>query len=346
MCAKSHINGLSPVLIIMKQSTLKELSEALGISISTVSRALKDHPDISEATKTKVKELATALEYEPNSFAVNLRTKQTNVIGILVPSIDNFFYDTFIAAVEEEARRHGYSVLIMQSRDQLDIETSCLHLFRKKMVSALFASISIEIEDMKPFEKLKENGIPVIFFDRVPEAEGYHKVCLSDEKAAVIAAGEIIKAGKKKVLALFGHPHLSITKTRCAAFKKTFSEQAPSVSLDIHYPEQISSSRELVLSLLGSGEKYDVIFGMGDLILIGVMQAIHELNLRVPEDISVISISNGLIPTMYKPRITYVETSGAKLGKLAFSQMLDYLQQQTIAETVFLESMLVKGGSL
>ena len=86
----------------MQQSTLKKLSEALGISISTVSRALKDHPDISLNTKTKVKELAAAMEYEPNSYAVQLRTKQSNVLGILVPSIDNFFYDSFIAAVEDE----------------------------------------------------------------------------------------------------------------------------------------------------------------------------------------------------------------------------------------------------
>src|SRR5436190_18632438 len=101
----------------MQKSTLKKLSQSLGISISTVSRALKDHPDISLATKNKVKELAAAMEYEPNSYAVQLRTKQSNVLGILLPSIDNFFYDSFIAAVEDEARRYGYSVLIMQSRD-------------------------------------------------------------------------------------------------------------------------------------------------------------------------------------------------------------------------------------
>ncbi|MBI1344428.1 MAG: substrate-binding domain-containing protein [Terrimonas sp.] len=330
----------------MQQSTLKELSEVLGISISTVSRALKDHPDISEATKKKVKELAIALEYEPNSYAVNLRTKQTNVLGILVPSIDNFFYDSFIAAVEEEARLHNYSVLIMQSRDELEIETACLHLFRKKMVSGLFVSISIEIQDMAPFQKLKDNGVPVLFFDRVPETREYHKVCLSDEKAATLAADAIIARGKKKVLGLFGHPQLSITKARCAAFNKRMQHNAPDTVVEIYYPEQIETSRKLVLSLFEAGKKYDVIFAMGDMILMGVMQAIHELDLAVPGEVAVISISNGLIPTLFKPRVTYVETSGGKLGKLAFSQMLSCLQHQTIAEVVFLDSMLVEGGSL
>ena len=124
----------------MQQSTLKKLSEVLGISISTVSRALKDHPDISESTKTKVKELAEVLDYEPNNYAVQLRTQQSNVLGIMVPSVDNFFYDSFIAAVEEDARLHGYSVMIMQSRDKAQLEASNLHLFRKNRVMGLFVT--------------------------------------------------------------------------------------------------------------------------------------------------------------------------------------------------------------
>jgi LacI family transcriptional regulator len=330
----------------MQQSTLKKLSEVLGISVSTVSRALKDHPDIAEATKKKVKELAEALEYEPNNNAVQLRTRQSNVLGLLVPSVDNFFYDSFISAVEEEASLHGYSLLIMQSRDKLQTELTNLQLFRKKMIMGLFASISTEMEDMTPFRKLNEMKVPIVFFDRVPESEGYHKVCLEDEKAAAIAAGALIEKKKQNVLSLFGHPHLSITKIRCASFQETFRKQSPSTNLDIFYPESIAESKKVALEALQSGRNYDAIFCMGDLILIGVMYAIHELKLKVPEDIGVIGISNGLIPTMYNPKVTYVETSGFKLGKLAFSQMLACLREEPAAEEVFIESMLVKGGSL
>jgi LacI family transcriptional regulator len=330
----------------MQHSTLKKLSDTLGVSISTVSRALKGHPDVSDDTRKKVKDLAEVLEYEPNNNAVQLRTRKSNVLGIMVPVLDNFFYDSFIAAVEEDARVQGYSVLIMQSRDQLQLETSCLQLFRKKMVTGLLASLSIEIEDMTPFKKLNEAGIPVVFFDRVPVEKGFFKVCQSDEKSAATAAEVIIKKKKKKVLALFGHPHLSITQVRCASFKETFQRLAPQTEVDIFYPENIAGAEELVLSLLKQGKKYDVIFCMGDLILIGAMHAVHELDLKVPEEIGIISISNGLIPTMYKPKITHVETSGSKLGKLAFTQMFSCLQEQTIAEEVFLESVLVEGGSL
>ncbi len=330
----------------MQQSTLKKLSAVLGISISTVSRALKNHPDIAESTKARVRELATAMEYEPNHNAVQLRTRQSHVLGILVPSIDNFFYDSFIASVEKLAREQGYSVLIMQSRDLLEVENANLHLFRKNMVSGVFASVSIETEDMASFQRLKDLKIPVIFFDRVPELPGYNKVCLSDAKAARLAAETILQKKKKRVLGLFGHPHLSITKMRAASFRETLEMKAPKPQLRIEYPEGIQKSKELTLAALTSAEIPDVIFCMGDMILVGVMEAIHQLNLRVPEDVSVISISNGLFPGMYKPKITYVETNGGKLGILAFDRMMAAIRQEEFPEISYLESFLVEGGSI
>ncbi|MFT3682811.1 MAG: LacI family DNA-binding transcriptional regulator [Ferruginibacter sp.] len=330
----------------MQKSTLKKLSQTLGLSISTISRALKDHPDISEATKTKVKDLAAAMEYEPNSYAVQLRTRQSNVLGILVPTIDNFFYDSFIAAVEEEARKYGYSVLIMQSRDNATIESANLHIFRKNMVMGLFAALSVATEDLAPFRKLEELEVPVIFVDRVPEEKNFYSTCLADKEASVLAAEAIIAKKKKNVLALFGHPHLSITKNRKDAFVNYFKKKAPKIKLQVDFTENVGPSKEAAIAALTSTQPPDVIFCMGDLILIGVMKAIHELNLKVPDDVAVIGISNGFIPTMFNPAVTYVETSGSKLGKLAFAQMLGRLRKENVSEIVCVESVLVKGGSL
>jgi len=331
---------------MIQHSTLKKLSEVLGLSISTVSRALKDHPDISEKTKTKVKELAVAMEYEPNSYAVQLRTKQNNVLGILVPTINNFFYNSFIAAVEDEARLHGYSVLIMQSRDKLQIETSNLNLFRKNMVAGLFVSISIETEDPTPFLKLNELKTPVIFFDRVPDTDVCNKVCLADAEAGKLAAEAIIRKNKKHVLALFGHPKISITKKRMASFQETMNSLSPGTRIDLAFPQKTERSRKVTLAALGATDRPDVIFCMSDLILIGAMYAIHEKKLRVPEDISVISVSSGFLPTLYDPKITHVETNGYKLGKRAFLQMLSCLQGNNHVEEVFIESLLIEGKSL
>ncbi|MBS1490137.1 MAG: LacI family DNA-binding transcriptional regulator [Bacteroidetes bacterium] len=331
----------------MQQNTLKKIAEALNVSISTVSRALNDHHSVSENTKEKVRKMATALEYEPNTAALQLRTKKSNVLGVTLPTINNFFYDSFIAAVEEEARKNGYSVMIIQTGDQVEGENLALKHFRQNRVSGLFAAISIETEDLSPFERLKESDIPVVFFDRVPVSAGHIKTCLADEAAAKMAAEEIIRKGKKNVLALFGHPHLSISQQRKSSFISTL-QNFPSVRVAVEWPENSDNSYRVFMEAWQKKGRNtcDVVFCMGDMILIGVMRAIQELNLKIPADVSVIGISNGFIPKLYKPTITYVETSGYKLGKLAYEQMEKLLHKQTLQPEVFVESMLVSGESL
>jgi LacI family transcriptional regulator len=268
------------------------------------------------------------------------------VLGILVPTIDNYFYDSFIGAVEEEARVHGYSVLIMQSKDDLVIENANINLFRKNMVSGIFASVSVQTEGLANYERMLSQKIPVVFFDRVVELKGCTRVCLADEHAAQIAAEAIIAKKKKKVLALFGHPRLSITQKRVSSLKNTFETRAPETALTIDYPESVEESKRVALIALTERNRPDTIFCMGDMILIGVMYAVHQLGLKVPDDIAVIGISNGFIPTLYNPKITYVETSGYKLGKLAFVQMQAALKLEEIKDEVTLDSILVEGGSL
>ena len=126
----------------------------------------------------------------------------------------------------------------------------------------------------------------------------------------------------------------------------TFKTASPQTGITVHFPETTEMSETLAMSALTSAKPPDTIFCMGDMILMGVMRAIHKLNLKVPDEIAIVSISNGLIPTLYNPVITYVETSGFKLGKLAFTQMLARLKDEVIHEIVCTDSMLVKGGSL
>ena len=331
---------------MQQNSTLKKLSEILNISISTVSRALKDHPDISDKTKKKVRELADALDYEPNTYAIQLRTNTSKVIGILVPSINNFFYDYFIAAVEMRAREFGYSVLIMQSGDKVEIEASNLKLLKQNRISALFIALTIDTKNIDSFLKLNSLDIPVIFLDRVPDYDNCNKICFEDRAASRIAAEKLIEKGKKHVLALFGHPNLTITRKREQSFRETYARLYPEAILDIQFPENSAPSRQVTIAALESASRPDAIFCMGDLILIGVMEAIHDKNIRVPEDIAVIGISNGFIPNMYKPRITYVETSGYKLGLQAFDRLLACFLDKNDIKEVMVEPILVPGSSL
>ena len=313
----------------------------LGLSISTVSRALKNHPDISEKTKQRVTELADALDYEPNVNAVHLRTSKNNLFGLIVPTVANFFYDSFIAAVEEECRKNNYSLMILQSGDDVAIEAENIKLCRQNRISGLFACISSHTVDLDPFLKLKAMDIPVIFFDKVPDDSNCNKVCVADALSATIAANTILDNKKKKVVALFGHNNLSITKKRLAAFDNAINKK---IKTTILYANNTAEAEALTTQSLA--QKPDTIFCMSDEILTGSMKAIQKAGLVIPKDISVISISNGFIPKLYFPEITYVETSGYKLGKLAFTSMMACLAGSNLVQDLTIESLLVKGGSI
>ncbi len=328
----------------MTNTTLKKISEILGLSISTISRALKDHPDISDKTKQRVVELATTLDYEPNANAINLRTSNSKLFGLIVPSISNSFYNSFIASVEEESRRNGYSLMILQSGDDPTIEITNLKLCRQNRITGLFVCISPETVNIDAFLRLKEIEIPVIFFDKVPDSNDCNKVCVADSLSATMAANAIIAKKKKKVVALFGNDHLLITRKRLEAFTTTINEKGNKIKLITDYAVSSAHAEEATLKHLK--EKPDTFFCMSDEILTGTMKAIQKKGLKIPDDIAVIAISNGDIPKLYFPEITYVETSGLKLGKLAFSSMMACLAGSTFIQELTIESLLVEGGSL
>jgi len=325
----------------MNNTTLKKISDLLGLSISTVSRALKNHPDISEKTKQRVTELADTLDYEPNANAIQLRTSKSNLFGLVVPSISNFFYHSFISSVEEESRKNGYALMILQSGNDPAIEIMNLKLCRKSRISGLFACISNQTDNIDAYLKMKDLDIPVIFFDKVPDINNCNKVCVADGASATIAANTIIEKNKKKVLAIFGNINLSITKKRLAAFTNTM---VGAIDLMIHHADSAAEAEVITLEYLR--QQPDTIFCMSDEILTGTMKAIQRAALKIPDDIAVIAISNGFIPKLYFPEITYVETSGHELGKLAFSSMMSCLGGSTFTQELTTESVLVEGGSM
>lgn len=329
----------------MASTTLKKISQVLGISISTVSRALKNHPDISASTKQKVMELAQTLEYEPNAMAVNLRSRNNKVFGVMIPSVTNNFYDSFIAAVEEEARKTGYSLMILQSGDKSDAENENLKLYRQNRVSGVFACLSQETSNMFHFIKMKESEIPVVFFDKVPDDDSFNKICLADNDAAVLAAEALIDKGKRKILALFGNPSLSITKRRLTAFQSLI-EKNKDVLLTVAYTLSSSQAEEKAEHYLQLKEKPDAIFCMSDEILTGVMKTVQKMSIRIPADTGIIALSDGFFPKLYYPEITYVETSGYKLGKMAYERMMACLSGDTEPKELFALSRFVAGGSL
>ena len=326
------------------RTTLKKISANLHLSVSTVSRALKDHPDISEETKLKVKELAALLEYEPNTYASTFEPIPAVFLVLIVPAISNTFYDSFISAAEQKARENGYSLMILQSGDDPALEAESLRLCKANRVAGVMISICPGSKS-DTFKKLEEAGIPVIFFDKVPDAESCNKVCMADEEAAIMAASTIIKYNKKKVLGMFGNPALSITQKRLKAFTSEFEKKSPDTNLFIRHCLNSVEAMNLTLDFCAT-HTVDNIFAMSDEILVGIMKAVYKLNYRIPDDVSILAISNGFIPEIINPTITYIETNGYELGNLVMKRMMDYLGGQTFSRSITLPSKLVDGKSM
>jgi LacI family transcriptional regulator len=327
-------------------ATLKKISAQLNLSISTVSRALKNHPDISENTKRKVRELALLMEYEPNSYAVNLRTNKSKILGLIVPVISNLFYDSVIHAVEEDARKHGYSVIILQSGNDPLQESENLKICKLNRVDGVLISLVPDSQSAILFARLQENGIPIIFFDNIFENDQFDVICMADEEAATIAANTIIKYNKKKILALFGNPVLSITRLRKKTFIRTLEKETDKPRVDFHHCNSSDAAQKLINGLIKKTTRHDLLFCMSDELLIGAMKAINDSDIRVPKDISILAISNGFIPGLFKPRISYIETSGYELGKLAIKRMLELLVEKTAPRTIIQPARFVQGASL
>ncbi len=318
----------------------------LNLSVSTVSRALKDHPDISVETRLKVKELAGVLEYEPNAYAIHLRTNNSKEFGIIVPAISNYFYHAFISSVEEEARRFGYSVIILQSNDDPEIEQENLKKCKQNRVSGIFASITSQTHDIQTFVKLENQQIPVVFFDKVPAFEACNKVCVADDLAASMAAEALLLKKKQRIVSIFGNENLSITKKRFKSYTNVFTKYGSNAETLIYHANTADEAFKITIESFAQALKPDAVFCMSDEILVGTMKAAQKLHLHIPEQVGIIAISDGFIPKLYYPEISYTETSGHKLGKMAFGRMIACIAGSTFAQEMHIDSKLIEGGSL
>lgn len=325
--------------------TLKKISEVLNISISTVSRALKNHPDISGATKQKVIELAAVLDYEPNANAINLRRQNSMVFGLMLPSVSNSFYDSFMSAVEEKCRTSGYSLIIMQSADNPWIEQNILKIYRQNRVSGCFACLSPGNTDLSNFKKLDDLSIPVVFFDKVPDKASYNQVCIDNEAAAIEVAKVLIQKGKKNILSIFGNENFALSRIRRQAFIECFKKE-PNIKLLNANASNSADAAVIAQHYFSAAEKPDAVFCMSDEILTGVMKTVQQLKIAYPEDVGIITMSDGYYPKLYYPEITYIETSGYKLGALAYNVMMQSMNDHHTSHQLTVSPVLVTGGSL
>lgn len=304
------------------QVTIKDIARELGISPSTVSRALKDHPDISPETKKQVTRLAEELNYQPNSIALSLRHRKSNTIGVIIPEIVHFFFSTVIAGIEDIAYSKGYSVIISQSAESYDREVMDTKAMFNNRVDGIIISMSRETSDLGHFESIHKRGMPMVFFDRECDALPCSNVLVDDMNGGYQAVSHLIAQGCRRIVHLQGPSSLPITRDRHVGYKNALAEADITYDPRLVINDELGNDEKSAEDIFGKlydsmDHKPDGVFASTDMIAFGVIQALKKRGVRVPEDVCVVGFSNWQFTALTEPTISTVSQPGFEMGQEA-----------------------------
>ena len=302
-----------------KNPTLKDLAVKLGLSISTVSRALRQHPSLSLETIKRTKQLAEEMGYFPDGVARSLQQKKTKTIGVIVPEIRHFFFSSAIDGIEDATYKEGYTILIAKSNEDFDREIINTNSMISNRVDGLLVSIAQSTNSGKHFEQVVSRGIPLVFFDRVLNDINVHKVVLDDFTGAYEAVAHLVASGYRRIAHLAGPKNINITRERLAGYQQALTDQGMRVEEGlIQYCDLNESSGKLgAAKLLDLSERPDAICAVNDPVAIGAFEQIKDAGLRIPQDIGLTGFSNNPSSTIISPKLTTVDQFPREMGHLA-----------------------------
>jgi DNA-binding LacI/PurR family transcriptional regulator len=310
----------------MNRPTITDIARLLQLNISTVSRALNDHPDVSAETKNRVLELAQELGYTPNHLAVSLRKRHSGLIALLVSEMNMFFNPSVFRAIEEEIHANGYNLIILQANNTLSRETQNVQICRQLAVEGVLVSLSPEAQNLDHFRPLFDQKVPVVLFDRVLPQNHSCSVTVDDQEIARQAIQHLLDKGHRRIGGLFGDPKLSITRERLIGFRDTISRAG--IAFDPRLAPYAQNSKEGSRCTIELIEKHNItaLFAMSDELMVGAVQALEEKDKKIPDQLAVIAISDGFAPEFYNPKITHIRHSGYEVGQHAAQLLLDVIR--------------------
>ena len=334
----------------MNHTTITDIAKKLKISTSTVSRALNNHPDIRPETKDQVKKLAKRLNYSPNPIARSLKTKRTNVIGVIVPEIKHDFFASAISGIEDVAYHSGYIILVCQSNESLEREIINTSALINQRVAGLIVSISQNTKNGNHFKELIDRGIPLVFFDRACNDVSTNKVIIDDAKSAFKAVTHLIERGNKRIAHFSGPRTLEICKQRLKGYKDALKQaNLPLLNELIRFGDlHEDNGYESMDALLKENIIPDAIFAVNDPVAIGAFQRIKEAGLKIPDDISIVGFSNNKITSLVDPPLTTVNQPSFDMGKKAAEilvEMIENDKSNNQKNTIVLDAELIVRSS-
>jgi DNA-binding LacI/PurR family transcriptional regulator len=329
--------------------TIKDIAKALGLSTSTVSRALRDSYEISAETKKTVREYAEQNNYNPNPIALSLKERKSRTIGVMVSEIANNFFSQIINGIESVAGQRGYNIIIAQSRESEERENTSLQFLTSRSVDGLIVSVSTETKDISYYKQLQQRGMPIVFFDRVLDEINTHKVIVDNYKGAYDAAVHLVQCGYKNIATLCNAPGLSITKERLAGYKAALADnnlpvKEEMIKFCMHGGMIAEEVEQAVEGLLNNTDTPDAILASADKLTINCLRILSNKGLSVPGDIGLIGFSNTDLGEFFAPPLSVIRQPAFEMGETAMSLLLNMVESKrpvTDFETKVLSTELI-----
>ncbi|MFT6993373.1 MAG: LacI family transcriptional regulator [Maribacter sp.] len=308
--------------------TLKHIARELEVSISTVSKALKNSSEISRDTKDKIQAFAKLYNYRPNNIAVSLKNKRTKNIGVIIPDIVHHFFTTVFRGIEHYANQHGYNVIVCVSDESFDREVINMEMLANGSIDGFIMALAGETQLKKDFNHLKEvteQGIPLVLFDRVTDEICCDKVVLNDDKIAYEATMSLIAEGRKHIALLTTDNFLSVSNSRELGYRKALEENGISINeqliLRLPYNEDVNGMESFLVE-----NNIDAILSVNEIFAIHCMGVVQKMALKIPENISVIGFTDGILSKYAEPKLTTVAQHGDKMGEVAAKLLIEKIE--------------------
>ncbi len=312
------------------KTTIHDIAEKLNITASTVSRALNNHPRISIATKKAVQKAAELLNYQPNQIAASLRSGKSNIIGIIVPSIDRSFFSSVVHGIEEVANTSRYNVMICQSHDNYEKEVATVNALLNAQVDGIIVSFAKDTKNFDHFLKAKEKGVPIIMFDRTNDELEMSQVVVDDFLGAYKATEHLIHQGCTRISHFTNVRKINIYKERLRGYKEALIDNG--LPYDNAYVIegnlQLEDGREAMEKLLQMSQRPDGIFSASAYGIMGALQVLKEHSINVPDQVKLVGFSNEPFTYLTEPSLSTVEQHSMRMGNAAAEIFLEEINNK------------------
>ncbi len=330
-----------------RKVTLKQIAKELDVSISTVSKSLRDSPEISEDTRLKVQAFAKLYNYKPNNIALSLKNKKTKTIGIIIPEIVHHFFATVISGIEQVANECGYNVIVCLSDESFDKEVINMEMLANGSTDGFIMSLSKETQQKKDFHHLQEvinQGMPVVLFDRISNDILCDKVIIDDQLAAYEATNFLISKGLKKIALLTTVDYVSVGKLRTDGYLNVLLDHGIKVDESLIIKIEDTENCDEKINELLENQTIDAILAVNELFAVTAIKLAMSKGIKIPEDLSVVAFTDGIISKYSTPTITTISQNGIKMGRKAAQMLIDRLELDTDDEhykTEIIETNLI-----